>query len=425
MIDLGEYGVIRHLREKGYTISAIGRELGIDRKTVRKYLRRAETPCYGPRNEGESKVGPWRSYVKARLEAYPALTAIRLFREIRDLGYPGGYTIVKQYVRQVRPEARPLVEIRFETPPGRQAQADFGVFESFFEEEGRTERVSLFTMVLGHSRFLAGRYFFSQNLHSVLVGHLGAFAAFGGVPEEVLYDRMKTVVLGTDGDGTLVFHPALMALANHYGFRPRVCRPYRAKTKGKIERPIGYIRRDFFLGRTFRNLEDLNGQFERWLCECANTRRHGTTGLIPAEELIKEREHLRVLPGGSFDRLMVEERRMSRDGFISFGGNLYSVPDTVRSRRMELRVYLEHLEIWEKDALVAIHRLSGGKGKRVLDPQHRQRLWQRLKKNPETQGPLFLQEPGWPRLQNPEALVHWGVEVERRDLSLYEELDHG
>lgn len=116
---------------------------------------------------------------------------------------------------------------------------------------------------------------------------------------------------------------------------------------------------------------------------------------------------------------------MSRDGFISFGGNLYSVPDTVRSRRMELRVYLEHLEIWEKDALVAIHRLSGGKGKRVLDPQHRQRLWQRLKKNPETQGPLFLQEPGWPRLQNPEALVHWGVEVERRDLSLYEELDHG
>ena len=116
---------------------------------------------------------------------------------------------------------------------------------------------------MGHSRFLVGRYFFSQNLHSVLVGHLGALEAFGGVPEEVLYDQMKTVVLGTDGDGVLVFHPALTALANHYGFRPRVCRPYRAKTKGKIERPIGYIRRDFFLGRRFRNLEDLNDQFER------------------------------------------------------------------------------------------------------------------------------------------------------------------
>lgn len=128
MIDLGEYGMIRHLREKGYTISAIARELGIDRKTVRKYLTRAETPCYGPRSEGDSKVGPWKTYVKARLEAYPALTAIRLFREIRDLGYSGGYTMVKQYVRQVRPLPKPVMEIRFETPAGQQAQADFGVF---------------------------------------------------------------------------------------------------------------------------------------------------------------------------------------------------------------------------------------------------------------------------------------------------------
>ncbi|MBW2122237.1 MAG: IS21 family transposase [Deltaproteobacteria bacterium] len=333
--------------------------------------------------------------------------------------------MVKEYVRQVRPLRRPVMEIRFETPPGQQAQADFGVFESFFEEEGRIERVSLFTMVLGHSRFLAGRYFLSQNLHSVLVGHLGAFEAFGGVPEEVLYDRMKTVVLGTEPGGDLVFHPALMALANHYGFRPRVCRPYRAKTKGKVERPIGYIRRDFFLGRTFGNLEDLNDQFRCWLSECANSRRHGTTGLIPAEELIKERRSLRALPQGSFDRLIVEERRTSRDGFISFGGNLYSVPDTTKSRRMELRVYLEHLEIREKDQVVAIHRLCEGKGKRVLDPRHRQNLWQRLKRQPEGERALFVQESGWPELQNPEALLHWGVEVERRDLSLYEELDNG
>ncbi|MBW2059560.1 MAG: transposase [Deltaproteobacteria bacterium] len=103
MIDLGEYGMIGHLRQKGYTISAIARELGIDRKTVRKYLRGAEPPCYGPRKRGVSKVGPWRGYVRARLEAYPALTAVRLFREIRELGYPGGYTMVKEYVRQVFP----------------------------------------------------------------------------------------------------------------------------------------------------------------------------------------------------------------------------------------------------------------------------------------------------------------------------------
>ena len=167
--------------------------------------------------------------------------------------------------------------MRFETPAGEQAQVDFAGFEvEFVDEPGVKRIIWLFSMVLGYSRLIWARFVVHQDLQTVLRCHSAALEAIGGVPREILYDRMKAAVLGEDAEGLVVYNRALVDLARHYGFQPRACRPYRAKTNGKVERPFRYIREDFFLGGTFRNLDDLNGQLRHWLDTVANPRVHAT-----------------------------------------------------------------------------------------------------------------------------------------------------
>jgi len=160
-------------------------------------------------------------------------------------------------------------------------------------DPGTSRIVWLFSLVLGHSRFLFARYVLHQDLQTLLRCHVQAFDAIGGVPIEILYDRMKTAVTGEDDQGHIAYNRSLLALAQHYRFQPRACRPYRAKTKGKVERPFSYIRQDFFLGRDFCNLEDLNAQPIDWLDAVANVRAHGTTQRIVAEAFAAEQPELR------------------------------------------------------------------------------------------------------------------------------------
>ena len=163
--------------------------------------------------------------------------------------------------------------------------------------------------------------------------HIAAFADLGGVPEEILYDRMKTAVIGEAAEGGIVYNRTLLDFAGHYRFHPKACRPYRAKTKGKVERPFRYIRQDFFLGRTFRNLDDLNTQLADWLATVANVRVHATTQRVVAEAFAEEKSKLQELPSLPFGSVLKLERRVSHEGMVSVGGNLYSVPDATRKRR--------------------------------------------------------------------------------------------
>ena len=135
--------------------------------------------------------------------------------------------------------------------------------------------------------------------------HVSAFAACGGTPTEVLYDRMKTAVIGEDADGTVVYNPSLVAMLDHYGSAPKACKAYRAKTKGKVERPLRYIRQDFFLGRTFRNMDDLNAQFAQWSDEIANPRVHATTNRGVNEAFVQEQTFLIPLPAHPYDALVL------------------------------------------------------------------------------------------------------------------------
>ena len=366
--------MILELHRQGLSISAIARRTGRDPKTVRKYIERGlEPPAYGPRQVGRpSKLAPYLDYLRERIAAFPELTAVRLTREIRERGYSGAYTAVKRFVAAIRPNNQPKpFEVRFETPPGCQAQVDFARFVTTFTDEPEISRIVwLFSLVLGYSRHIFARFVMHQDLQTLLRCHMLAFSAIGGVPIEILYDRMKTAVIGEDADGNIVYNRSLISLGRHYGFIPRACRPYRAKTKGKVERPFSYIRQDFFLARTFRNLDDLNAQLDDWLATVANVRLHGTTQRIVAEAFAAEKAELQSLPAVPFDELLRLERRVSHDGLVSIGGNYYSVPDRTR-RVVEVHQLPDQIRILDQGRLVATHPVLEGRRQYRIDPAHR------------------------------------------------------
>ena len=314
MVKFGEFIMILELHRQGLKVAAIARQLGVDRKTVRKYISRGlEPPAYGPRPRRQKSTDPFLPYLRERLAAYPGLTAVRLWRELRERGYAGGYTAVKRAVRDIRPDPVSPFEVRFETPPGEQAQVDLARFEvEFTDERGVTRIVWLFSMVLGYSRLIWARFVVHQDLQSVLRCHIAALEAIGGTPREILYDRMKTAVIGEDADGLVIYNRALLDLARHYGFQPRACRPYRPKTKGKVERPFRYIREDFFLGASFRNLDDLNAQLRHWLDTVANPRVHATTQRVVNEAFAEEKPALKSLPLAPYRTVLKLERRLSQ-----------------------------------------------------------------------------------------------------------------
>lgn len=366
--------MILELHRQGLSVTAIARRTGRDPKTVRKYVERGvEVPVYGPRKLGRPcKIAPYMEFLRERVTAFPDLTASRLTREIREMGYAGAYTAVKRYLAAIRPEHDPKAyEVRFETKAGVQGQVDFARFVvEFTDEPGVARIVWLFSLVLGYSRFLFARYVLHQDLQTLLRCHMQAFEALEGVPIEILYDRMKTAVTGEDDQGHIVYNASLLALAKHYRFQPRACRPYRAKTKGKVERPFRYIREDFFLGRSFRNMEDLNAQLIDWLDTVANVRVHGTTQRVVAEAFAEEQGELQRLPEHRFNAVLKLERRVSHDGFVAVGGNYYSVPDRTR-RIVEIEQLPDLVRVIDRGIIVAEHPVLEGRRQYRIDRRHR------------------------------------------------------
>jgi transposase len=224
-----------------------------------------------------SKLDVYHGIIDERLGEFPELTAVRLFDEVQAAGYRGSYTQVKEYVRRIRPKPEPEPVQRFETPPGRQGQVDFAEFKLPWGK-----RYALL-VVLGYSRLLWLEFHRRQTMEVLMRGLEAAFAYFGGVPEELLFDQLKAVIIDDQrvNGGALLKNAEFLRFAEHWGFTIRACRPYRAKTKGKVERPIRYVRQSFFYGRHYLNDEDLNAQAWSWLERTANARKHRTTGERP------------------------------------------------------------------------------------------------------------------------------------------------
>ena len=398
MLSKEEFYVLKHYLGEGMSKTAIAKKLGVSRMTVYRHAAGDKTePVYGPRPPRPTLLDPYKDYIRGKLKIYPELSAVRLLKEIEERGYPGKITRVRDFVRLIRPRPPLELERRFEVSPGEQAQVDFATFKTDFGV------VYAMLVVLSWSRYLWVRFFCHQDQLTVLAGLHQAFVSFGGVPATALFDRMKTAVARTESDGKAVFNEEMLRFAAHYGFRPLACRPYRAKTKGRVERAVSYLRHNFFYGRRFRDLEDLNHQLEKWLEETANTRLHGTTGEVPSQRLQYERASLRSLPADNYVPLITLGRRVSRDGFVAYNGNEYSVPDGLKRVEVEIRATLEEVFLYQDDRLLASHRLLDGRGKRLLVPSHRRGIKLRSKDG---------------RFRSIDDMI----EVQRRPLEEYEEV---
>ena len=268
---------------------------------MRRYLRGPEVPRYR-REPRATKLDHYKQYIGERVKAAAPewIPAAVLFRELRALGYSGGLTTLKLYLATLKPAAEAAPLIRFETEPGRQLQADFATIRR------GADRLSVFIATLGWSRATYVEFIGDEWLETLLSCHEHAFDYFGGVPHEVLYDNMHAVVSERDayGPGRHRYNQTFLDFAHHYGFRPRLCKPYRPQTKGKVERFIRYLRGSFYVPLASQlspeglrvDRDTANARVSTWLREVANARVHATTGEVPAVRLAEEREHLQPLP---------------------------------------------------------------------------------------------------------------------------------
>lgn len=310
MIELERRVLLKHYLDQGLTKTAIAEQLGISRRTIHHWIQTGQLDReldearvrYTPRPPVPTRLDPYKPIIRQRLATYPELTAVRLFEEIRAAGYPGSLTQLKVFVRQIRPRPEPEPLIRFETPPGQQAQLDFAQCQFPWGK-----RYALL-VVLGYSRLLWLQCYPRQTMHTLMRGLEEAFHFFGGVPHQILFDQMKAVVIEDRRPrGERVLENAeFLRFAAHWGFRIRACRPYRAKTKGKVERPIRYVRQSFLYGREFTGDADLNAQALHWLETVANVRTHGTTHERPAVRFARdEQQALRRLAPTRYRSLVV------------------------------------------------------------------------------------------------------------------------
>jgi transposase len=276
--------LLKHYLDSGLSKAAIARQLGVSRRTLYGWLADGtldrDLPADAPprqRVRGPTKLAPFLPLVRTRLDTYPALSAVRLFAECRAAGYAGGYSQLTAAVAELRPRPERPPVVRFETAPGQQAQFDFATVRLPWGI-----RYALL-VVLGYSRLLHVEFVPRQTALTVMLGLERAFATFGGVPREILFDQMKSVIVEDHRPtgGRLLENPEFLRFAAHWGFRIRACRPYRAQTKGKVERPVRYLRSGFLYGRTFLGDADLADQTTRWLAAVANCRTHGTTQEAP------------------------------------------------------------------------------------------------------------------------------------------------
>lgn len=411
MLNTEEWLLIKELHYRGFNKSEIARITGFDRKTVKKYLLQNTVPEPKKGPSKPSKLDPYKPYILEKLKEGP-YTAARLFREIQEMGFDGGDTIVRDFIRKVRPKQGVPAILRYETKPGIQSQVDWGELGTI-EVDGKLKKLFCFNMILGYSRMRYVEFTLSIDTATLLQCHVNAFNYFGGYTQEILYDNMKQVVIRralkvSDSEWNSQYEDFF----RHYGFIPRLCRPYRPQTKGKIENMVGYVKRDFFLGRMFTSLDNLNAQVHKWL-KRVNSTVHGTTYQIPLERLKEENLNLlgQVPP---YKVVLKETRKVSKDCYISFIGNKYSVPYRFAGRIAELQIFEGKFEVYVDYEKICEHEILLGNCRVARKKEHFQGLLSEVlkenskcKRNPQI--PLKFSDP----------------EVEKRPLAVYETFSEG
>ena len=403
MLKGGTMKDLYEMRGQGHSIRGIARELSVSRNSVRKYLRSPGVPQTKRRPPRASKLDAYTGHIDRRL-GEGLDNCVVLLRELQSLGYEGSYTILREHVRLRRPRREPRATMRFETEPGEQAQVDWGSF-SYVGADGRTHRLWAFVMVLGWSRGIYVEFVRRADVARFMQCHVNAFDYFGGVPRRCLYDNAKVVVLGRDGDGRPEWNRRMLDLSLRMGFELRVCQPYRAQTKGKVESGVKYVRGNLWPSVRFTDDADLNRQSLEWCDRVANRRVHGTTGRRPGEMLAEERVHLGGLPERStLAPYLRDDRRVAHDGYVHWEGSRYGVPWRWAGATVQVGQRSGTVEIWTGDQRLAVHPRAEHPGERFTAPGQ----WDGLPRR-----------DGRPQQEAVAVQVTVG-EVERRSLDVYE-----
>ncbi len=330
-----------------------------------RYFRNKEFPRYATINR-HSALQPYHQLINDWL-SQENYQATRIYELAVTQGYKGSYETVKRYVRKVKEKRDRIAYVRFETIPGLQAQVDFGDFK-VISSEGKEETVYAFVMVLGYSRQMYVEFMERCAKGRFLDAHRNAFGWFGGVPGEIIYDNMKNVVIGRHVRKA-VFNETMLEFGVHYHFKPVACPPYSPWYKGKVERPIHYIRERFWRGYRYGDLASVNRDIRHWLDSVASDRIHGTTRQRVRERFLLEKPHLGEVPNRPYDTSGKVIRKVYKDCQVSFGGNLYVVPHRYVGSKVLLKVKEGILRIFHDDTELVVYRIPGGKGCVVADPR--------------------------------------------------------
>ncbi len=377
MIDYELYCKLRRLKDhEGLSAAQIARELAMDPRTVVKWLARER---FSQRKAAarSSKLDPFKTEIARLLESHP-FTAAQVLMRIREQGFAGGYSIVKDYVRGIRPSKRPAY-LTLAFAPGECAQVDWGSYGSV--PVGNTHRrLSFFVMVLCYSRMLYVEFTVSQSLEHFLACHQNAFHFLGCVPKKIMVDNLKSAVLRRILARPPVFNPRYLDFANHYGFSIAPCNVGRGNEKGRVENAVGYVKKNFLAGLEIPDFAALGPAAKNWLDTVANVRTHGETRKKPLELFAAERSCLLPLPANAFDIATVSPQRASPQFRITIDTNRYSVPAEYARRRLTVKTAPERICVYAGEKLIARHIRSYERHRDIEDPDHPKALLAQRKK---------------------------------------------
>lgn len=347
---------------------SIARSVGLSVQTVRKILKQKRPQRYKRCHQGDRVLDPYENYICQRLPAV-GYCARSIYEELLDKGYTGSYETIKVFVRPLRKEAQSKATVRFETPPGKQAQVDWG--QCWTVLGGKKVRIHLFVMTLGYSRRMFAKATWNEKLLTFLKCHEQAFDHFGGLTHEIVYDNSKAVVLSRDIEGRRIkWNRTFWDFASYYGFRPWPHRPYRAQTKGKVESGVKYVKR-FLRGKAFESFEHLSSALSRWVATVADNRIHGTTYRKPSELFAEEQDllirHRAKQPYKLQERAV---RYVARDCMVTFETNRYSVPLRFVGKQVEVQSWNDRVLIYHQDQLIVSHPRCEGKHQNQINKEH-------------------------------------------------------
>ena len=377
MIDYETFCQIRRLHEQqGLKVSQIAEALHLDPKTVDKWVQQTR---YQPRQAAKrsSKLDPFKGQILAMLERHP-YTAQQILQQLRQQGYAGGYSILKELVRQVRPPRKPAY-LMLDFASGECAQVDWGQFGSV--QVGSTRRrLSFFVMVLCYSRMMYLEFTLTEAMEQFLSCHRHALEFLGGCPRKIMIDNLKVGVVRHPSGEKALFNPRYLDFAAHYGFEPVACNVRKGNEKGRVENGVGYVKKNLLSGLEITSFEAIQVEGRRWLDQTANVRLHGETHRKPAELFEQEKPHLKPLPVMPYDCAVIRPVGASRCCRIIFDANRYSVPPLYASQKLILKVEPTQLYIFHHEKLIATHGRSYDRRQNKTDPDHTKELLSQRKK---------------------------------------------